>query len=461
MNECTDQQRLSFIKAFQNLLDERIEPESEDICNTKLAYKELEYQIRDTLERLQALGLDLGLSVIDLYEHDVVLPLRRHIEQREKPWLQDKLTVALMGHFSTGKTSAMNCYFGENFPVSRFETTALATFLCEGINPDGKVSIVDKEGGVQKISKEQLKLFSFEGSFNFPFARMFSYIVMKSQHPALSKMTFVDTPGLFSSNLEHSCTAHKVLDYCDVIFWFVRCWDGISDIEISFLKERVGDKPIYIILSHVDNRGITGSDVEKALEGIKDALRGKGVEIQGYLQFGIKEATQDQFKKEFEKTIESLEKEHKPSPPLSKIREFLSTLHEIVIEEQVKATKEKHCKERTLGKTMSNIEVASNRFKTALSSVDNTFAGVNEIVNTECNHVRFCHETFFNLFAKIQRLKSCIDTVKKESKNLDYELVCQCGTTWADIRRLDDRISQLESIKSSIEDNINSINTYE
>lgn len=162
----TDLQHLSFIKEFQSLLDERIEPESEDIRKTKIGCEMLKFQIRDILERIKALDiLNDDISVIGICEQGVDLPLRRYVEQCKKPWLQDKLTIALMGHLKTGKTSAMNCFFGEDFPTSSEEATALATYLYDGENPEQTAMLVDKEGGVQEINAKQLQLFSLENSF--------------------------------------------------------------------------------------------------------------------------------------------------------------------------------------------------------------------------------------------------------------------------------------------------------
>lgn len=455
----TDIQRLSFIKAFQNLLDERLEPESEEIRDTKLGCEAQKFQIRDILERTKALDLSnfSYFSVIDIYENEVDLPLRRYIEQCKKPWLQDKLTIALMGHLKTGKTSAMNCYFGEDFPTSSEEATALATYLYDGDNPKQTASLVDKEGGVQEINAEQLQLFSLENSFNFPFARMFSYIAKKSKHPALSDKTFIDTPGLFSSNSEHAYTTYKVLDYCDVIFWFVDCRKSISKTEISFIKEQIGDKPVYIIFSFVDGRGTTENGIKKAQEVIKQKLAEEGIEIQGYLQFGRKESTQSQFRKEFGKTIESLGKNYQVVDPIYKINQFLLDLQKKILSAQQNLTEQRNEKKRKLDVFGINISSSKRTFNSAYSSVIDKINNLSRFIDEKCAvGYRWCTDAKYKgLISNINQLKLCLPTLSEAWNNVDYNVMVQYGALSTNIGRLEDIISRLDSINSDINNILN------
>lgn len=453
----TDIQRLSFIKAFQDLLDERVEPESEEIRDTKLGCELLKFEIRDILERIKALDiLNEDFSVIGICEHDVDLPLRRYVEQCKKPWLQDKLTIALMGHLKTGKTSAMNCYFGEDFPTSSEEATALATYLYDGDNPKQTAMLVDKEGGVQEINAEQLQLFSLENSFNFPFARMFSYIAKKSKHPALSDKTFIDTPGLFSSNSEHAYTTYKVLDYCDVVFWFVDCRKSISETEISFIKEQIEDKPIYIIFSFVDGRGTTETGIKKAQDVIKQKLLEEGVTIQGYLQFGRKEATQEQFRKELDKTIKELGKNYQATNPISQIIHLLLTLQDLVLSTQKDATELRNNKKKELDEIANNISGAARSVQSAFSSVSNRFRDMISTLDNRCANVTFCTGGAYNtLRSNVSQLASSLQTIAEAWDNVDYDVIVQFGVLSSNIGRLEDIISRLDSINSDINDILN------
>lgn len=454
----TDFQRLSFIEDFQSILDERIEPESEEIHNIKRDCESLKFEIRAILERIKALDiLKDDISVIEIAEQGVDLPLSRYVEQCKKPWLQDKLTIALMGHLKTGKTSAMNCYFGEDFPTSREEATALATYLYDGDNPQQTATLVDKEGGVQEINSDQLQLFSFKNSFNFPFARMFSYIAKKSKHPALSDKTFIDTPGLSPTNSQHEHTTYKVLDYCDVIFWFLDCRKHISPREITFIKENIGSKPIYIIFSFVDARDMTKNKAaEKAQDSIKKKLSDEGIDVQGYLQFGTKEVTQEQFKKEFDKTIKSLGDNYQAINPIFQIIQLLSALQELVISAQKDYTEWKNIKQKEKDEIANNISGAARSVQSAFSSVANRFKAITNTLETRCYNVRICTGGAYNtLTSNVNQLASSLQNIVEAWGNVDYDIIVQFGVLSANISKLEDTISRLDSINSDINDILN------
>lgn len=448
--QMNDRQRLSFIKAFQDLLDERIEPESEEISNIKLGCEVLKFEIRNILERIKALDiLDDDFSIINFCEHEVDLPLRRYVELRKKPWLQGKLTIALMGHLKTGKTSAMNSFFGEDFPVSSEEATALATFLYDGENPKQTALLVDKEGGVQEINSEQLKLFSLENSFNFPFARMFSHIAKKSKHPALVDKTFIDTPGFLSSNSEHAATAYKVLDYCDVIFWFIDVRKSVSVSEVSFIKHQIRDKPLYVIFSFTDARGTTKEGIKAAQDVIKQAL--SDIDIKGYLQFGKKESTQEAFRKEFGKTIDSLCNYYQPKNPIFQIIQLLSVLQDKIVLAQKSFTEQHNKNKKELDELANNISGAARSVQSALSSAGNRFSSMMNTLDNKCSNTYAClGGTYSTLRSNVDQLASSLQTIVNAWDNVDYNVIVQFGTLSANISKIEDIISRLDSINSDI-----------
>ncbi|MCM1140911.1 MAG: dynamin family protein [Muribaculum sp.] len=452
-----DLQHLSFIKDFQELLDNKLEPVSSDVQHAELAAEGLKQKIRDILEKIQALDLlNENISVIDLCEQGVALPLRKYVEQHKKPWLQDKLTIALMGHLKTGKTSAMNCFFGEAFPTSSEEATALATYLYYGENPKSTASLVDKEGGVQEINSEQMQLFSIENSFNFPFARMFSYIAKKSIHPALHDKTFVDTPGLFSSNSEHAASTYKVLDYCDVIFWFIDSRKSISDTEIAFIKESVGDKPIYVIFSFIDARGTQPSGIAAAQDVIKKRLKDEDVEIKGFLQFGKREETQKKFVAEFGKTIKILSENYQTVNPIVSVLQLLQFLQELVQTMIRELTTEMNNEKTELGNLSNGISGAARSVNSAFSSASNSFSSMTSTLNNKCANVTFCTGgAYSTLCSNVNQLASSLQSIANAWENVDYDSIVKFGQLSANIARLDDKISRLDSINKDINEILN------
>lgn len=455
-----DLQHLLFIKKFQDLLNGRIEPESEDIHNAKLGCEELKTQIRDILERIKALDIKDKISVIDIFEHKVDLPLRRYVEQSTKPWLQNKLTIALMGHLKTGKTSAMNCFFGEDFPTGSDEATALATYLYEGDNPDQTALLVDKEGGMQEITAEQLQLFSFDKSFKFPFPRMFSYIAKKSHHPALSDKTFIDTPGLFSSNSEHSKPTYNVIDYCDVVFWFINIRKFISDkSDLPFIKKHLSDKPVYIIFTFIDARGTNKAEIPEIQEDIKQKLAKDGITIQGYILFGKEKDTQEQFKKDFEKIIKSLGNSYQTVNPILQINKFLLDLQKRILNYLENMTKSKNENKNELDKMNNIIKQSRRSVETAFDSVKYRFKNLNDTLYNRCANVWFCQGTYNTLRGNVEQLESSLSsTIEEAWHNVDYDAIARYGHLSAEIKRQEDVIARLDAINTDINNILNKLN---
>lgn len=447
----TDIERLDFIKNFQNLLDNQVEPESTNIHKIMMDCESLIYKIRDILERMKALDiLNKQISMIDLYEQEVEIPFRRFLEQCRKPWLQDKLTIALMGHLKTGKTSVLNCYFGEEFPTSSEEATALSTYLYYGQNPDQISMLVDKDGNVQKITENQLQLFSFETSFNFPFSRMFNYIAKASNHSALKKMTFIDTPGLFSSNLNHADSTYKVLDYCDVVFWFVDCRRSISVREIEFLKNHIADKSVYIIFSFVDALGTTEAGIIHAQNIIKQTIEKNGIIIQGYLQFGRKQITQENFKKELSKTIKALEN-IPVVKPINKIINFLDTLQEGMLNIQLDVTKGMNQNKKERDEIGNKITEMIRNADSTISTVAERFTSMLNTLDNKCKNVIFCTGGAYNtLRMDVYQLAGSLKVMAEAWDNVDYDIITEYGVYVANLERVEDINQRLESIRSDI-----------
>lgn len=268
----------------------------------------------------------------------------------------------------------------------------------------------------------------------------------------MSDKTFIDTPGLFSSNSEHAYTTYKVLDYSDVVFWFVDCRKSISITEITFIKDQIGNKPIYIIFSFVDGRGTTESGIKKAQDVIKQKLSEEGVTIQGYLQFGRKESTQEQFRKDFGKIIELLGNNYQTIDPISQIIQFLLVLQEkIVLSAQKELTERKNKKKKDLDELSNNISAATRSVQSAFSSVDNRFSDMINTLNNRCANVTFCTGGAYNtLLSNVNQLASSLQTIAEAWGNVDYDVIVQFGALSANIGRLEDIISRLDSINTDI-----------
>ena len=167
-----DDKKILFLERLTKLLNGTIKEkeqstiESEKFCD---ALKWKLSRIMEEIYKLDYLSDDFELS--SFVSSHIVAPIERMKEQMDKPWLKDKLTIGLLGHFNAGKTTALNLIFDEKFATERRENTALATYLVSGNNTD-VLTVVDKGGKAQEISIDDSSLFDFTaGIRNFPFAR--------------------------------------------------------------------------------------------------------------------------------------------------------------------------------------------------------------------------------------------------------------------------------------------------
>lgn len=446
-----DYKQLSFIRNFQSLLDKPLLEEPVEIQEVKQVCDQLKWKIRGIVESMHKQDMfNDEVSLEALCSAVIDVPLKRFVEQKEKPWLKDKLTIALMGHLKTGKTSAMNCYFGENFPNGTEEATALSAYLYYGNNSSAESKLVDKEGGVQVITDEELQLFSVDTSCNFPFARMFDYIAKESNHKALLDKTFIDTPGLFSSSEVHSYSTYRVIDNCDVIFWFVDCRKSISETELSFIKENLSGKPVFYIFTFIDARGISKEKANVAIECIKEAINNAGLEAKGYLSFGRRPETQEIFKSELEQILNNLNDEYEVSNPIGQIVGLLSSLQSVIVDYQKAYTDQKNELEKQKEKLLNAAQQAAKTVNSSFASAARKSESMVNTFNNRCANAMLCGGAASALSSDINQLITSLGNIAQAWSNVDYDKIVEYGILCSTIHKIDNLLENSEITKNEI-----------
>lgn len=214
--------QIHFYNELTKILDGEVKSKNEDVVNGENFCDSLKKILMDIFEETHKLDLfSNDFNFREFLHQNIDYPIERMKEQLDKPWLRDKLTIGLIGHFATGKTTVLNLLFGESFPVNKYENTALPTYLTYGKATE-KVTLVDRNNQSQILTKNQCSVLDFQnGVKNYPFARIFKYMVKENQYEILKKLTIIDTPGLFSTHKEHSVSTKNSMPNCDVIFYFI------------------------------------------------------------------------------------------------------------------------------------------------------------------------------------------------------------------------------------------------
>ena len=180
--------QLHFYNELTNILNGEVKSKSEDVVNGENVCDSLKKILMDIFEETHKLDLfSDDFNFREFLHENIDYPIERMKEQLDKPWLRDKLTIGLMGHYATGKTTVLNLLFGESFPVNKHENTALPTYLTYGKATE-QVTLIDRNNKSQILTKDQCSVLDFQnGVKSYPFARIFNYMVKENQYDILKK----------------------------------------------------------------------------------------------------------------------------------------------------------------------------------------------------------------------------------------------------------------------------------
>lgn len=449
------QKQLAFYEQLTALLNGVVKEKGEDIQNNEQYCEALKWKITRMIEEVYKLDIlnddfDLGSFVAQ----NIDATIERMKVQMDKPWLRDKLTLGLMGHFNSGKTTALNLIFDENFATRNRENTALATYLVYGNNTD-KLTVVDKGGKSQVISLKDGELFDYaKGIRNFPFARIFDYLVKESQNKVLSNLTFIDTPGLSSTN-EHSEPTMKAVSSCDAIFWFINLTESVTKEDLNFIKKNLADKPIYVVLSFAD-------DVE-SLDGSKkvvcDIFRKENVDVKAYFLLGRDKEMQASFKKLVTSKLNEVIKEYEVYNPYAHIYALVLKFEEVVLGFQKALTEAHNELDHATDQIADTYKNSQNQYGSACNSCVSRLNNMADTFNNRCSGATFCGgasgamaSDFNGVVSALQRMGEAYDRIDFQ-KLVEYgQKIGQMGELQSKINRASEVLAEIKEIKSIFED---------
>tara|TARA_R110002073_G_scaffold74100_3_gene181149 strand:+ start:51969 stop:54815 length:2847 start_codon:yes stop_codon:yes gene_type:complete len=126
------------------------------------------------------------------------------------------LLVAVMGEFSSGKSSFVNAFVGADVaPTGITPTTATINMLKYGRTRGGRV--VYRDNTSREISGDELS--KSLSDIDDHEARRVRHVEILMPIPALEQVNIVDTPGLNSILPEHEAVARKFLQRADAVVW--------------------------------------------------------------------------------------------------------------------------------------------------------------------------------------------------------------------------------------------------
>ncbi len=192
------------------------------------------------------LGIDL----------DGVAPaLGRVLAARER--LARPLTIAIMGEFSSGKSTFVNALIGEEVaPMGLLPTTCTINVFRRGASGVGRVHY--RDGTMSTLDAASIS--PYLAGLDAQEANRIHHVEVERAGTRLGDAAVVDTPGLNALDPYHEKVARDFLDEADAVVWIFAATRGGAASEGAMLTElRAGGRKVLGVLNKVD----TLEDAEK------------------------------------------------------------------------------------------------------------------------------------------------------------------------------------------------------
>ncbi|MCQ2215771.1 MAG: dynamin family protein [Bacteroidales bacterium] len=208
----------------------------------------------------------------------------------KKTWIKGKTTIALIGEFSSGKTSIVNRLLSQDkpnvplLPVSTKATTAIPTYISGGAttsyryySPENQLRSIT-EHTFTKVNKEVLD--EIKGA-----SQLIKYFVMTYNNPMLNGLSVLDTPGFLSNDKEDTERTIEVINECDALFWVLDVNKPVGQESLRLIKENL-TKPLFVIINKIDTKSTT--EVNNSENYLRQTFTKAGVPVQGFIRFSQK-----------------------------------------------------------------------------------------------------------------------------------------------------------------------------
>ena len=212
-----------------------------------------------------------------------------------KTWLKDKKVIAIVGEFSSGKTSLVNRILNPdndpeiiNLPTSSKETTAIPTYI--EYAPDFYSRFVAPNGELKTIDTVTFQLTKKEIIDQVNVLSLIDTFVLGYQNKNIQNISILDTPGFGSNNkklIEKTVTAIKE---ASAVFWLIDANTGeMNQSSINIIKEHLKGTELYVILNKCDTK--SEGDLDALEAKVQNTVQQHGIIVKQFLRFSIKNET--------------------------------------------------------------------------------------------------------------------------------------------------------------------------
>lgn len=205
-------------------------------------------RLEDLLTAATALLAAIPSRVLGVPVTGVADALSAVIAARER--LARPLTIAVMGEFSSGKSTFVNALLGEVVaPMGVLPTTTTINVFRRG--PNGGARVHNRDGSIATVARDDIHAF-LQGLDDVAASRV-RHIEIERTSARLGDAAVVDTPGLNALDNFHERVAREFVDEADAIIWIFSATRGGAASEAGVLKGmRADGRQVIGVLNKVD-----------------------------------------------------------------------------------------------------------------------------------------------------------------------------------------------------------------
>ena len=283
--------------------DKKLKSESitfvNNILNAKDAdskdYKYIFDKTAEICNYVQNEVIDVFKNILNQPIPDVQTNLYKWRNTELKTWLRDKKVIAIVGEFSSGKTSLVNRILNPDndpeiidLPTSSKETTAIPTYI--EYAPDFYSRFVAPNGELKTIDTVTFQLTKKEIIDQVNVLSLIDTFVLGYQNKNIQNISILDTPGFGSNNkklIEKTVTAIKE---ASAVFWLIDANTGeMNQSSINIIKEHLKGTELYVILNKCDTK--SEGDLDALEAKVQNTVQRHGIIVKQFLRFSIKNET--------------------------------------------------------------------------------------------------------------------------------------------------------------------------
>jgi hypothetical protein len=221
------------------------------------------------------------------------IPLNKEAESWRnaelKTWIKGKKIVAIVGEFSSGKTSIVNRILSQDnpdavlLPTSSKETTAIPTYISNSTR-EVNFQFYSPENELRTIKEKTFKLVIKSVLDKVNASHLIKYFVLSYQNPFLDDLSILDTPGFGSNSKDIIKRTTEVVNEADVLFWVIDANTGdINQTSIDVMKKHLNKIPLYFIINKSDTK--SPDDLDQLQRKIEDTAKTNHIEYKEIIRF--------------------------------------------------------------------------------------------------------------------------------------------------------------------------------